>query len=145
MTLEQAIRESISNGWEPVDFTEMSIENRGVLFYEDFPVDRREDIEPSHVYFYDTEYPEEGYYASILMDLALLDKGFWQSLIPKEHKVVLDLPEMTQSVMGTPWHRKKQKVTYMKKTPNRWKTVWHRFIDHIAEGNDYNSFFKSLT
>jgi len=25
-----------------------------------------------------------------------------------------------------------------------WKTFWHRFIDHLAEGKDAESFFQSL-
>ena len=26
-----------------------------------------------------------------------------------------------------------------------WKQQWHRFIDHLAEGKDAESFFESLT
>ena len=144
--MKEAIIKAIVGGWEPemVDFTDMDIDRRGLLFFEDFPENKREDIESSYVYFYDTEYPEEGYYAGMLMELALLDKNFWQALIPKEHKVTLNLPEMNSTSMGKPWHRPKQTATYLKKTPNRWKTVWHRFFDHLAEGKDAEDFFTNL-
>lgn len=26
----------------------------------------------------------------------------------------------------------------------QWKAVWHKFIDHLAEGKDAESFFKNL-
>jgi len=141
---QEAIKRAIEGGWEPVDFTDMPLENRGVLFYEDFPKDKREDIDREFVYFYDTEYPEEGYYAGMLMSLAVIDKNFWKALIPKEKKVVLNLSEMKSTVMGKPWHREKQVATYMKKTPNRWKTEWYSLIDHLASGQDIESFFKKI-
>ncbi len=28
--------------------------------------------------------------------------------------------------------------------PNEWRDHWHRFIDHLAEGKDAESFFKEL-
>lgn len=30
------------------------------------------------------------------------------------------------------------------KHPDDWKDEWHRFIDHLAEGKDAESFFKDL-
>lgn len=74
----------------------------------------------------------------------LLDPSFWKSLGLNERTVTLDLPEMHSTVMGRPRHREKQKAVYTKKTPNRWKTEWHRFINHLAEGGNVDEFFNKL-
>lgn len=142
--MKEAILKSIEGGWEPVDFTNMLIETRGVLFHDDFPADTKEEPDPAYVYFYDTEYPDQGWYASMHMELALLDPNFWKALIPKERTVTLDLKKMESSVMGRPWHREAQKVSYVKKSPNRWRTEWHRFINHIADGGTPDEFFNNL-
>lgn len=50
-------------------------------------------------------------------EVALIDPLFWQSL---------------GKAMGwSPMY-------------GEWKTKWHRFIDHLAEGKDINSFFENL-
>lgn len=111
-----------------MDFTDMPIEDRGTLFYEDFPEDRREkeEIEQGYVYFYSREYPEEGYYASMLMELALLDPLFWQAL---------------GRALG--WNKDKM-FEADGLTLITWRREWHKFIDHLAEGKDTESFFKEL-
>lgn len=59
---------------------------------------------------------------NIIWDLnaCFLDPLFWQSL---------------GKAMG--W-------IYLSDTPEHWKKEWHRFIDHLAEGKDAESFFESL-
>lgn len=143
---QQIIVRAIQGGWEPkgVDFTGMDIDRRGILFFEDFPEDKREDIERDYVYFYDTEYPEEGYYFGMLIELAFLEASFWKSLGLNERTVTLNLSDMDSTSMGRPWHREKQSVSYIKKTPNRWRTEWHRFIDALADGKDIEEALKSI-
>lgn len=79
----------------------------------------------------------------------LLDPLFWQCLGKhegwNERKVTMNLSEMEISSVGREkFTRPKQSPSYIRKTPNRWKNEWHRFIDHLAEGKDIDSFFESL-
>lgn len=128
--MKEAIIKAIEGGWEPVDFTDTPIENRGVLFYDDMPADGK-DAEPGHVYFYDTDYPDEGWYAGMLMNLALLDPGFWKGLGQS-------MGWGNVTLNGSTW--KTGRDGYL----NVWQSYWHDFIDHVAEGKDIDSFFKHL-
>ena len=126
--MKKAIQKAIEGGWDPVDFTDMPIENRGLLFFDDFPADTKEDVDKDHVYFYDTEYPEEGYYASMLMELAVLDPQFWQALGKAEG-----------------WEKVGSAITFSAFFKgNTWKNCWHSFIDHLAEGGNVDEFFNKL-
>lgn len=70
--------------------------------------------------------PEER--ARIIGDMVLpeilLDRNFWQSL---------------GKAMG--WE---EFPSAYFETDNDWRTHWHRFIDHLAEGKDAEQFFSNL-
>lgn len=79
----------------------------------------------------------------------MYEPEFWQSLGKAEgwekKTVVLNLSKMEIRQVGrVPLQRAKQTATYIRKTPNRWKKEWHRFIDHLATGQDPSSFFDEL-
>lgn len=141
--MEEAIKRAIMGGWEPagVDFTGMEIDNRGLLFYEDFPEDKRGDIEKGWVYFYDTEYPEEGYYAGMLMEIAVLDPTFWQALGKAEGWKESDAYHMKGYLKQ---HPDGSVTTHMQQVIDQWQTAMHRFIDHLIDGKDIDSFFLNL-
>lgn len=67
-------------------------------------------------------------------DHAFLDPLFWQSLgkalgWAEEVKVIHSHPVESDIV---------------REKTEGWKWEWHRFIDHLAEGKDAESFFESL-
>lgn len=125
--MKEAIKKAIEGGWKK-DWYFSHFNNDEVAFG-----DTKQDSEnnPCH-------YLNRGQ--------ILLDPLFWQCLIPKETKVTLDLKKMTITQVGrVPMQRPKQKVEYIRKTPNRWKKEWHRFIDHLASGKDPEELFNNLT
>lgn len=72
----------------------------------------------------------------------LLDPIFWQSLgkamgWPKETKEV-QLDGFNLEAMDNGVHPTTKGFEY------NWQYHWHRFIDHLAEGKDAESFFESL-
>ena len=82
--------------------------------------------------YFSAEYPEEGSDEYSASEIAL-DKNFWQAL---------------GKAMG--WEGKpctcKVDTTDGRCIYNgdEWRHQWHRFIDHLAEGKDTDSFFKEL-
>ena len=80
MIQEQIILIAIENGYEPIgcDFTDMPIENRGVLFPK--TDEKVKEADEYDYCIYDTEYPEEGYFYSGLFNSLVLDPLFWQAL-----------------------------------------------------------------
>jgi len=58
---------------------------------------------------------------------AFLDPLFWQSL---------------GKTMG--WREEYPKAGVRIGTFIEWKQMWHRFIDHLADGKDDESFFETL-
>jgi hypothetical protein len=63
------------------------------------------------------------------VEMAFLDPFFWQALGKARGWGELKLPN--RSPIGQ--HEE-----------GRWFFHWHRFIDHLAEGKDAESFFESL-
>lgn len=121
--MENAIKKAIEGGWKEGEKWQFVTANR----------------------YWVTWLDGNGTEVAININVYLLDSKFWQCLIPKETKVTLDLKKMTITQVGrVPLQRPKQKVSYIRKTPNKWKTVWHRFIDHLAEGKDAEEFFSNL-
>jgi hypothetical protein len=60
------------------------------------------------------------------IDHALLDPHFWQAL-------------------GKARGWKGSAGSFYGMNMESWKLHWHRFVDHLAEGKDVESFFSSLT
>jgi len=76
---------------------------------------------------------ESGSYIEILpFEKILLDPFFWQAL-GKAREWPAFLPYGGFDAFEE----------YMEITG--WKAQWHRFIDHLAEGKDAESFFSALT
>lgn len=68
------------------------------------------------------------YVANDAQCVTFLDPLFWQSL---------------GKAMGwSEWHTDGSRKVW--KEWHKWKNEWHRFIDHLAEGKDAESFFESL-
>lgn len=72
------------------------------------------------------------------LDCVFLDPLFWQALgkaMGWEGKVqeVIDTRTENPRFQVGGWVNK-----------GDWKTEWHRFIDHLAEGKDAESFFNEL-
>jgi hypothetical protein len=77
--------------------------------------------------FYDPGHPWRN--REIAINSIFDDPLFWQAL---------------GKAMG--WREKSEvanDVTY-RFEPAQWQLEWHRFIDHLAEGKDAESFFKEL-
>lgn len=64
-------------------------------------------------------------------EVILLDPLFWQALAKVE-----GWQEKTDRILGTEIGFSPAELT--------WKYHWHRFIDHLAEGEDAESFFTDL-
>ena len=61
------------------------------------------------------------------MEGTLLDPTFWQAL---------------GKALG--WRKEQAAVAMSRVTEPAWQSSWHRFIDHLAEGNTAESFFERL-
>ena len=72
--------------------------------------------------------------------IAFLDPLFWQSL---GKAGVFKLPEELREVDIHPLDRE-SKEALVKAEKELWIYEWHRFIDHLAENKDAESFFESL-
>lgn len=79
---------------------------------------------------------------SIRIEQVYSDRTFWQALGKAcgWELVCRDCENGIDSkYCKTGWH---DEATWIKKT--MWKYKWHKFIDHLAEGKDAESFFKEL-
>jgi hypothetical protein len=63
----------------------------------------------------------------IAVEETFLDPVFWQAL---------------GKALG--WREEKASVVMYRVTEPEWQSTWHRFIDHLAEGNTAESFFEQL-
>lgn len=69
-----------------------------------------------------------------------LDPLFWQSLGKA-------MGWRYKAYKNGAWQTEDEDLDIMSDTPFRhpeWLYQWHKFIDHLAEGKDINSFFKNL-
>lgn len=118
--IEQAIREAVENGWD---------ENRAIVKSVDF--------RDGH----------EGMGTSMKStDRAFLDPLFWQALgkaraWKQDDDITQYVKDNGTYVKGHPILRQNgEKISRL----GEWIHHWHRFIDHLAEGKDAESFFKDL-
>jgi hypothetical protein len=136
MTIEEAIKKAVEGGWKKSDGWEFE--------------------------GYDPEYREKSYFQSfsggdlydhdILNSETFLDPAFWQSLGKalewSEKEITIHHKSRTVSVVVKPGGSRTFKVPAhdVKRIVKnqRWKKEWHNFIDHLAAGNDAESFFKGL-
>jgi hypothetical protein len=63
----------------------------------------------------------------IAVEETFLDPVFWQAL---------------GKALG--WREEKASVVLYRVTEPEWQSTWHRFIDHLADGNTAASFFERL-
>jgi hypothetical protein len=82
------------------------------------------------------EIPEAAGFSTVQIAIAMksdvfLDPAFWQALGRARRWTIDDDFKHWQGTI-TEW-----KARY-------WKTHWHNFIDHLAMGNDSESFFEQL-
>jgi len=73
------------------------------------------------LWFFDTD----GTGVYLQWERVMMDKTFWQSL-----GKALELEGSTYS--------------WQKDYEEKWLTLWHKLIDHLAEGKDAESFFKNI-
>lgn len=134
--MEQAIKKAIKGGWKPEQLDFKRIDT--------------------------AETAEESY--RISYSKSLLDPLFWQSLGKAEgwgqriyktdtgeewgKRICLhcgvDCNYQPQKESGCNHVHYPEACQECSKKAVTWKDYWHRFIDHIAEGKDVDSFFKAL-
>lgn len=73
-------------------------------------------------------------------EVILLDPLFWQAL-----EKGLGQEDKCEDCIEEPIHKWCASGSHEEKSHRRvWKYQWHRFIDHLAEGKDIESFFTNL-
>lgn len=83
----------------------------------------------------------------VSVGITLLDPTFWQALgkgLGWENRVCFFCGEKYRKIDGE-YHEYCDKCSkpFHEEIPE-YKYHWHRFIDHLAEGKDAESFFKEL-
>lgn len=74
-------------------------------------------------------------------------RGTWQGVVKFQGKnhYAGNFKDKEEAAQATEALRKKLfGEQYTAKVLPWWKTTWHNMIDHLAEGNDLNSFFETL-
>ena len=74
-----------------------------------------------------------------LLSVILLDPLFWQCLgkaLGNDESIKIELPVIQKTEEG--------RFGYVMEKVPYWRIMWHRFIDHLAEGKDVNEFFKEI-
>ena len=122
--IEQAIKEAVEKGWE----RPQKAFAYGADAMEDiWVVEDRDDL-----------FQLEDIY---VIQEALLDPAFWQAL-GKARGWQTSCFHLDESGRYEAYrHTAKCGVSTAK---SYWELQWHRFIDHLAEGKDAESFFKGL-
>lgn len=115
---EQAIKIAIENGWR--------LRNG----WEGIRIEELSIAHPNIRYWYRDTPTQKDYFEDVEFAEICLDPLFWQAMGKGLGWTTVPMDEGNHRHLGQRYHE--------------WHYRMHRFIDHLAEGKDIESFFKKL-